>query len=164
MDPLSKLNSLFLQDPYLDEVDFLPILDSLEYICTDHKLGIPYPLAVKLYGIAHAQFALERRRNLVMRDEFECPGDDEGNIEQKKKEELFEITCARQKMFELTRALVLINAANLTAWNTRKVMLCVESLAKAQCLDAAALLKEELRFVSLVLTRHPKTSEVWAHR
>ena len=60
-----------------------------------------------------------------------------------------------------TRALLLINADHNTAWNARKVLL--SSASPSPSLPLLSL-PFELSFLSLVLSKHPKSSEAWAHR
>ena len=58
-----------------------------------------------------------------------------------------------------TRALLLINADHLTAWNTRKLLLLSPSPP-----PSPLTLRVELAFLSLLFSKHPKSSEAWAHR
>ena len=83
-----------------------------------------------------------------------------------------------------TRALLLINADNATAWNARKRLLSVvsaSSSASASAVSATepttgpaavtaapststAPLLAELSFLSFLFSKHPKSAEAWAHR
>jgi protein prenyltransferase alpha subunit repeat containing protein 1 len=123
---LQALNEVFESDPAVDEVDFV-ISDNAGLLHVEHKLGIPYAVAVRLLAHAHEVFFGWRAKS-------EIP--------------------LRQDLFQVTRALLLINGACTTAWNSRKSAL----------LEDPGATETELRFVALVLTRHPKSSEVWAHR
>eukprot|EP00300_Choanocystis_sp_HF-7_P016276 c19362_g1_i4.p1 GENE.c19362_g1_i4~~c19362_g1_i4.p1 ORF type:complete len:453 (+),score=88.38 c19362_g1_i4:177-1361(+) len=53
-----------------------------------------------------------------------------------------------------TRALTLLNGDHYTAWNIRKKLLALRHVT----------LKHELALIDLVFTKHPKSSETWAHR
>lgn len=53
-----------------------------------------------------------------------------------------------------SKILLMINADHYTAWNQRKQLL----------VNGDIVFPEELRFVSVLLTKHPKSGELWAHR
>lgn len=56
-----------------------------------------------------------------------------------------------------TRVIVILNAKNYTAWNTRKDLI-LKSLNREDALHF------ELSLINLSLGRYPKTCETWAHR
>jgi protein prenyltransferase alpha subunit repeat containing protein 1 len=98
------------------------ISGSNEFIHEQHKLGIPYPVATALYAAAHASFLL------------------------------FHSATSKQTILSISRAMLLVNGACLSAWHWRKRVLAADDV------------DSELQFVALVLTRHPKSGEAWAHR
>ena len=69
-------------------------------------------------------------------------------------------------LLQCTRTLLLVNADNATAWNARKrriVQLHNRRTAAVQS-DATQPLLAELRLLSFLFSKHPKSSEAWAHR
>ena len=64
-------------------------------------------------------------------------------------------------LLQCTRTLLLVNADNATAWNARKRRL-VELGDERGSLTAPLL--AELRLLSFLFSKHPKSSEAWAHR
>jgi len=60
---------------------------------------------------------------------------------------------------DLTRAILLINADCMTAWNVRKDLMCKRK--NEMTWEETAL---ELQFMNLVGTKHPKSCESWDHR
>lgn len=60
-------------------------------------------------------------------------------------------------VLRVTRALVLVQADDAGAWAARKL-----ALLEARDVDAA--LEAELRLLTLVVSKHPKSGEAWAHR
>ncbi len=67
-----------------------------------------------------------------------------------------------------TRILLLINADNYTAWNARKLLLSAPAIREATSVEEASLRlltpEQELRFLNLVYSKHPKSGESWSHR
>jgi len=63
-----------------------------------------------------------------------------------------------------TRPLLLLHPYSYTAWNARKS--CLVSLSTEQTTQQYKykLFKQELQFVDLVFTTHPKIGEAWEHR
>ena len=60
-----------------------------------------------------------------------------------------------------TRTLLLINPDNATAWNARKRLLSANQSASS---PHQMTLSAELSFLSFLFSKHPKSSEAWAHR
>lgn len=61
-------------------------------------------------------------------------------------------------VLDATGVLLVINANCQFAWNARKRALL------RPCAERPASLQTELLFAAVVLTRHPKSCETWAHR
>lgn len=59
-----------------------------------------------------------------------------------------------ESVIQITRAMLLVNGACQSAWNARKKVLSL----------VPAMYDAELQFAALVLTRHPKSGEIWSHR
>ena len=76
---------------------------------------------------------------------------------------LTDLSASAVALVHVTRALLLINADNLTAWNTRKHLLLLLPLP-SQSSPSPLSLSSELSFLSLVFSKHPKSSEAWSHR
>ncbi|XP_060076736.1 protein prenyltransferase alpha subunit repeat-containing protein 1-like [Ylistrum balloti] len=131
---LSDLNSAFRRDPDIDEYDFLPVLEPKHnrspLILQEHKLGLEMWSVKILYD--HAYNTLMAWRQKEAHAKFLDPFD----------------------LISLSRAVVLVNADCLTAWNIRKEL--VES-SDLNIID-------DLKFGALVLSRHPKSPETFCHR
>ena len=121
----------------------------------EHALGIAFWAVPHLYRYAAAVFGRERSRlpRLALSSSSPPPA------------------ALRLSLLRCTRALLLINADNHTAWNARKR--CLDCLYPEQTPTAAAAasassssrpLLAELSFLSLVMSKHPKSSEAWSHR
>ena len=77
-------------------------------------------------------------------------------------------------MMRCTRTLLLINADNATAWNARKRQLSSTpssshsttstTTTTTTTSSSSSPLAAELRFLSFLFSKHPKSSEAWAHR
>ncbi|KAL6042837.1 Protein prenyltransferase alpha subunit repeat-containing protein 1 [Balamuthia mandrillaris] len=158
------LNSLFQQDPLIDELGFvtdpsafvkkgngggsstaeestekktpLRIPQDLFY-CENHKLGICFDVIPSLYRFA--QSILTRTKAEVQRT---------ANSEQE------HLAAMRTLLHYSTRTVLLINAENYSAWNVRKELLSEGHLG----------LLTELQLLNLVFTKHPKSGEAWGHR
>eukprot|EP00298_Acanthocystis_sp_HF-20_P012833 c20082_g1_i3.p1 GENE.c20082_g1_i3~~c20082_g1_i3.p1 ORF type:complete len:418 (+),score=91.71 c20082_g1_i3:263-1516(+) len=59
-----------------------------------------------------------------------------------------------KELIETTRAILILNADNNTAWNIRKRLLILNLISK----------ESEIRFLNLVFTKHPRRADAWAHR
>jgi hypothetical protein len=64
-------------------------------------------------------------------------------------------------MLQATRAILCVNSDQSAAWHARRHWLDRVVVAGA---DSAALVDAELRFVALLLTKHPKSGDAWSHR
>ena len=100
----------------------------------EHALGVAFWAVPLLFGHSARLFA--RLRPHITTPTHELSSDD------------------RLSLVNCTRTLLLINPDNASAWNARKRLL------SAYQLSAAA----ELLFLSFLFSKHPKSSEAWAHR
>ncbi|POM66529.1 Rab-protein geranylgeranyltransferase [Phytophthora palmivora] len=141
---LTRLESLFQQDPLIDEVGLLFGIESSDltpetaFFLEDHKLGVAFAAGIPLFQAARTQFHLLNALLLQEEDEITLSEDNE----------------RRAQLLHCTRAILLINADFYTAWNTRK------SFVTRGWLDA----QDEVRFTNLVFTLHPKSIDTWAYR
>lgn len=79
-------------------------------------------------------------------------------LRQQPAEQLSAADC--DSLMRATRTLLLVNADNATAWNARKRRLSSATSPPQQSQSLSA----ELRFLSFLFSKHPKSSEAWAHR
>ena len=155
----NALISAFNTDPSIDEYGFLlvdkaadsPLQSSIPkeefpYLLDDHKLGIPHMHIPVLYSYVHGEFM--KLINVIRHYERELDeGEDSVLVDQRDVDSLARIS-------DLSKAMVMINAECYTAWNSRKSLVRVKVLNPVQ----------ELKFISLVFTKHPKTVDGWLHR
>lgn len=147
---LSVLNSIFLEDPLIDEFGLLIEIpkselknmkttnvpeSSTEYIVKEHKLGVSFAFVVKVFKSARKEFEKVKSKNMEFFKKDDC-----------------------EMMMQCTRAMLMLNADYVTAWNARKKVLLHELYG----LDDAIL--EELKFCNFILLKHPKSGETWSHR
>ncbi|CAM9412224.1 unnamed protein product [Discosporangium mesarthrocarpum] len=66
-----------------------------------------------------------------------------------------DLVMAANELMSVTRAILLVNADHGSAWNARKVVIEDRSFRDLQ---------EEIKLLNLVLTKHSKSSNAWAHR
>eukprot|EP00455_Lapot_gusevi_P004665 TRINITY_DN11922_c0_g1_i2.p1 TRINITY_DN11922_c0_g1~~TRINITY_DN11922_c0_g1_i2.p1 ORF type:complete len:443 (-),score=45.40 TRINITY_DN11922_c0_g1_i2:41-1297(-) len=137
-----QLNDLFDQDPDIDELGLLVSIPENEsgesnelFLLKDHKLGIAFGCIPLVYSHAHALF-LPLRQKVMNMGVSSCS--------------LSEIS----DLVRSTRSMLLINADNYTAWNIRKQIIEAGHQTELQ----------EIKFLNLVFTKHPKSGEGWAHR
>ncbi|CAL1538352.1 unnamed protein product, partial [Lymnaea stagnalis] len=131
---LIDLNNIFKRDPNIDEYDIVPVLEPKHnrspFFLQEHKLGVE-AWAVKLL----MKYSVNR---LI------------GWRAQKPSEKFID----HMEVSHLTRAVLLFNPDNYTAWNIRK------ELVESGYLN----LTEDLAFGVLILTKHPKSPETFIHR
>eukprot|EP00050_Salpingoeca_kvevrii_P020478 m.99061 g.99061 ORF g.99061 m.99061 type:complete len:375 (+) comp8880_c0_seq2:101-1225(+) len=132
----AALNGALTATPDIDELGFVicdPALLPSPVLVEGLKLGLPYACATALYEHAHGEF--QRLRSSV--GEGESQNDESDRC-----------------LLEATRALVMVNASNYSAWNARK-----------QLIQRGVLVPtDELALMDLVFTKHPKSPDAWAHR
>ena len=70
-----------------------------------------------------------------------------------------------EDILKWTKIILLINAENYTVWNHRKsyVVKCLKSL-NLSTNEKQSLIQNELKLLSLIFTKHPKSVEAWSHR
>ena len=140
-------------------VPFLPPVSSCPPFLLrkdEHALGVAFwavPLLFRHSSAIFSQQQQQRRRSMRRPTQQQPQSSGEG-----------------EQLLRCTRTLLLINPDNATAWNARKWLLsaCCSSPSPASSLSlpasAAVSLSAELRFLSFVFSKHPKSSEAWAHR
>ncbi|GFO36467.1 prenyltransferase alpha subunit repeat-containing protein 1 [Plakobranchus ocellatus] len=131
---LMDLNNAFKRDPLIDEYDILPVVEPKHnrspFILENHKLGVE-AWAVKVL-LKYSANRLIGWRSRSPTEKFIDP----------------------QDICNLSRAVLLFNPDNYTAWNIRK-----------ELIDSGALtLSDDLAFGALVLSKHPKSPETFIHR
>ena len=102
----------------------------------DHALGVAFWAVPRLFRHSSAIFNRQRQSG------------------QRKEEE------SADELMRCTRTLLLINPDNATAWNARKRMM----LSASQSSPSPSAASAELGFLSFLFSKHPKSSEAWAHR
>ena len=138
-------------------------------VMEEHKLGIPFWTIPPLFNFAQGLFfrvseraaepsaagAVEADRmvdaymEVVSRKVGALPDEKRGVV-------------YRQELEQVTRVLTLLNGEYYAGWNARKRMLTDAGDGGAAARAAGAL--DELKFVELVFSKHPKSGEAWSHR
>eukprot|EP00058_Branchiostoma_floridae_P001218 XP_002586706.1 hypothetical protein BRAFLDRAFT_217651 [Branchiostoma floridae] len=135
---LSDLSTAFQRHPNIDEVGFIccPTCqhNRSPVVVENNKLGIETWCLELIFPYAHDKVLRARSR------------DDSGRK--------IKVSRSARSLLEATRAVLLVQADCLTAWNIRKELVEAEDLKSIQ----------DLKFAALVLTKHPKSSETFAHR
>ncbi|KAI8481756.1 PREDICTED: LOW QUALITY PROTEIN: protein prenyltransferase alpha subunit repeat-containing protein 1-like [Branchiostoma belcheri] len=135
---LSDLSTAFQRHPNIDEVGFIPCPtcqhNRSPVVVENNKLGIETWCLELIFPYAHDKVLRARGR------------DDNGRK--------IKVSRSARSLLEATRAVLLVQADCLTAWNIRKELVEAEDL---KCI-------QDLKFAALVLTKHPKSSETFAHR
>ncbi|CAH1254295.1 PTAR1 [Branchiostoma lanceolatum] len=135
---LSDLSTAFQRHPNIDEVGFIccPTCqhNRSPVVVENNKLGIETWCLELIFPYAHDKVLRARGR------------DDRGRK--------IKVSRSARSLLEATRAVLLVQADCLTAWNIRKELVEAEDLKCTQ----------DLKFAALVLTKHPKSSETFAHR
>ncbi|XP_078617354.1 protein prenyltransferase alpha subunit repeat-containing protein 1-like [Branchiostoma floridae x Branchiostoma japonicum] len=135
---LSDLSTAFQRHPNIDEVGFIccPTCqhNRSPVVVENNKLGIETWCLELIFPYAHDKVLRARSR------------DDSGRK--------VKVSRSARSLLEATRAVLLVQADCLTAWNIRKELVEAEDL---KCI-------QDLKFAALVLTKHPKSSETFAHR
>ncbi|RUS83278.1 hypothetical protein EGW08_008958 [Elysia chlorotica] len=128
------LNNAFKRDPLIDEYDILPVVEPKHnrspFILENHKLGVEAWAMKVLLKYSLNRLIGWRSRNPS--DQFIDPMD----------------------ICNLSRAVLLFNADNYTAWNIRKELIENGTLS----------LSDDLAFGALVLSKYPKSPETFIHR
>ncbi len=131
---LENLETAFSQDPLIDEFDFLPVLkqadNSNPILLENHKLGIELWAGKLIFMHAYEKLFPRSSPKQHIR-EFDS-----------------------KELLQLTRAVLMFNADNATAWNIRKRLIQQEQYN----------VKDDLTFSALILSKHPKSPETFAHR
>ncbi|GFS01292.1 prenyltransferase alpha subunit repeat-containing protein 1 [Elysia marginata] len=131
---LMDLNNSFKRDPFIDEYDVLPVLEPKHnkspFILENHKLGVEAWAVKVLLKYSINRLIGWRSRNPL--EQFIDPLD----------------------ICNLSRAVLLFNPDNYTAWNIRKEFIENGTLS----------LSDDLEFGALVLSKHPKSPETFIHR
>lgn len=134
MEWLAALNAAFARDPAIDEIGF--IVDDLEH--GEAARRSPSERVVLVDHKLGVPFAALAPVSLAA---MSC------------------LRSAEQADDVLTasRAILIVNADQSAAWHARKRWLVLRERTAA-CFDS------ELQFVALLLTKHPKSGDAWAHR
>ncbi|XP_059177132.1 protein prenyltransferase alpha subunit repeat-containing protein 1-like [Physella acuta] len=131
---LIDLNNIFRKDPNIDEYDILPVVEATHnrspFFVENHKLGVE-AWAVKLLVKYCANRLIGWR----------------GQNSSEKCLDPVEVS-------HLSRAVLLFNPDNYTAWNIRKELIESGYLS----------IKDDLSFGVLIISKHPKSPETFIHR
>eukprot|EP00299_Pterocystis_sp_00344_P017563 c8799_g1_i1.p1 GENE.c8799_g1_i1~~c8799_g1_i1.p1 ORF type:complete len:445 (-),score=125.30 c8799_g1_i1:31-1284(-) len=135
---IRTLDELFVANPDIDEAGFVFYQDDAgELFVENNKLAIAFSCTFEMYAAATD---IIRTTNQVLHE----LGRVSANVRSK----------VIANAISATRALLLLNGDNYTAWAVRKFLLRTERLE----------LSKEIKFIDLVQTKHPKSCEAWAHR
>jgi protein prenyltransferase alpha subunit repeat containing protein 1 len=154
---LRQLDALFAKDPFIDELGLVQSVD----IFTNSPQG----QALELEAADANAAAQQLQQGFILTEHklgiafwaipllFHASNDLFGELYS-----LFKANEATSEQVQLLigalRCLLLINADHYTAWNARKQLLLSNQLQYA----------EEMRFLDLLFSKHPKSGESWAHR
>lgn len=133
------LNEAFITDPEIDEVDVIPCLDC--YGKQNKETENPIVLVNHKLGIKSSclrplfLFAYEKLL---------------GRRRERKRDYSLSVT----ETVQLSRAVLLVNAECYTVWNIRKELISAGILS----------LEDDIKFSALVLSKHPRSAETFAHR
>eukprot|EP00897_Mesotaenium_endlicherianum_P000633 jgi/Mesen1/10570/ME000085S09901 len=166
--------------------------DTSAFWCKEHKLAIAAPAAKEMYAAASAAFHAAQKSRAAgaaaqgsqadlhsVRAEEEgatVAGADARGARTMRSASHGDATAGKDAdVAGCTRALVLINADHLSAWNMRKALLLAaagggadekgkEKEEENEEEQQQLRLRAELRLAGAVLTLRPKSAETWAHR
>jgi len=138
-----QLNALFASDPDIDE--FGLVVDTTASVYQPTKTSKPsspgpFMLVEHKLGVTYACVPI-LLRHATKRFRQICRQWD----------------TAQAELLDLTRVMLLVNADNYTAWNNRKKVL--EPMLRSE-----SVVQQELKFLDLLFSKHPKSGEAWAHR
>jgi len=132
-------------------------------VIQDHKLGLAYWCLSALFKSAHSKFVSLLDKYPEKKSSSSSGGDCDSMCHED--QELF---------LECTRCMLLINADCYTAWHRRKKILMSrmksdvrgsdDELSEDNRVRFNAMLSQELQFLNLLGTKHPKSGESWHHR
>ena len=131
---LKDLDTAFSSDPNIDEFDFLPVLKQ-----TDNSNPVVlenHKLGIELW--AGKVIFMHGYKKLFS----------------KSTPKVLIREFDPQELLQLTRVVLMFNADNATAWNIRKNLIQQEKYN----------VKDDLTFSALILSKHPKSPETFAHR
>ncbi|GAB1606119.1 protein prenyltransferase alpha subunit repeat-containing protein 1-like [Argonauta hians] len=131
---LSDVNLAFKRDPGIDEYDYLPVDQATQN--RSPVTLVSHKLGIEFWSVK-VLFHHAYTKLIAWRNR-------EANSKYLEPHEVL----------SLTRAVVMINPECSTAWNVRKELILAGDLKPADC----------LKLGTLILTKHPKSAEVFAHR
>mmetsp|Transcript_13367 Transcript_13367/g.16205 ORF Transcript_13367/g.16205 Transcript_13367/m.16205 type:complete len:431 (+) Transcript_13367:111-1403(+) len=144
-DWIRIINDCLESDKAVDEYGFVMGVeedsDNICFVSPEHKLGIHSWCLPKLYAASRSSFYLYKKAYKVsIQDSV-----------------LKDSVLTRRLLLRATVPLLMVNPDYYTAWNVRKSLLQKSESQKRDLI-------EELSFVRLVFTKHPKAGEAWSHR
>ena len=170
---LRCLNAIFKADPLIDEVGYVfgsrdeggassGSATSFLHDAGEHKLGIVGEHVSALYSDFFGAFRRNKAGPMAPRlSRLGRGGDGSSDSDE----------ASASHLLEEARAVLLLNPDCTTAWNTRKRHLISSAVeggrggrGGVEAAPAARALKNELRFLDLVFTQHPKKNDAWVHR
>ncbi|XP_014775248.1 protein prenyltransferase alpha subunit repeat-containing protein 1 [Octopus bimaculoides] len=131
---LSDVNLAFKRDPSIDEYDYLPVDQATQN--RSPVTLVSHKLGIEFWSVK-VLFQHAYTKLLAWRNR-------EANSKYLEPHEIL----------SLTRAVVMINPECSTAWNVRKELILTGDLKAGDC----------LKLGTLILTKHPKSAEVFSHR
>jgi hypothetical protein len=136
-DLLADIDSAFASDPAIDELGVLMTATPPNLILIDHKLGLSYEILKPLFAYSLIEFyALSRAV--------------------KKAERNLSDSVVADKMLRLTRAALLVKGDMPMLYSLRKTVLLENHTSQT--------IGDELAFLGVLFTRHPKSPSSWHHR
>ncbi|XP_078369018.1 protein prenyltransferase alpha subunit repeat-containing protein 1-like [Oculina patagonica] len=133
-----SLNQAFICDPKIEEFDIIPCIHCQEEQNNEQEVPfiiVDHKLGIKSWCIKPLFLFAYEKLMRSHKEEKDC------NLS---------VTATVQ----LSRAVLLVNAECYTAWNRRKEMISTGTLSA----------EYDMRFSALVLSKHPRSAETFAHR
>ena len=134
---LADIDSAFVSDPAIDELGILMTATPPNLVLIEHKLGLSYEILKPLFSYSLVEFyALSRAV--------------------KKAERNLSDSVIADKMLRLTRAALLVKGDMPMLYNLRKTVLLENHTSQ--------IIGDELAFLTVLFTKHPKSPSSWHHR
>ena len=136
-DLLEDIDHAFASDPLIDEIGVIMCPPPPNVVLIDHKLGLSYLILKSLFAYSLSEFYLIL--SALKHDHIKLSD-----------------PITADKVMRLTRAALVVKGDMPMLYNIRK-MAVLEG-------NALSNIEEELFFLSVLFTKHPKSPSSWQHR
>ncbi|EGG18505.1 hypothetical protein DFA_03999 [Cavenderia fasciculata] len=157
MELYQKLNSLIESNPNIKELGLIVSTKKFDgeeekpFLMVENNLAVSFRFIPAIY-----RYCFETLNKLLISigDDFRnYDGSSSNSQSQSTTINLSDDTIL--ELNHLSRAILFVNAENITALNVRKKLLCLSNYTTAE---------QEIKLLNLVFTKHPKSGEAWCHR